>query len=198
MVPLSTSHCTEPHSKIQNKYSQKRNCTTTVPNSTFVCLWAIYIFPRSICLFSCRKYVDRSREYINRSQTDEGGNLDWGRAIPRKGIHKWRFRCSTISPLAPVEDLSASLLLWWELRWVVNCVNWTMSFAFLMDTIITIRAINHFQRLTIFKWASTNLCIKILQKIPRIDTVKIFCQCCWSTFILKVHKHEIFLNFFFT
>jgi hypothetical protein len=27
--------------------------------------------------------VDRSWEYINRSQTHELGNWDWGRAIPR-------------------------------------------------------------------------------------------------------------------
>jgi hypothetical protein len=34
------------------------------------------------------KYVDRSWEYINRSQTLECGNWDGGHAIPRKGIHK--------------------------------------------------------------------------------------------------------------
>jgi hypothetical protein len=43
---------------------------------------------------STGKYVDRSSEYINRSQTHECGNWDWVRAIPRKGIHKWDFRCS--------------------------------------------------------------------------------------------------------
>ncbi len=55
---------------------------------TFMRLWVIYIFPRSVCLFCWRKYVDRSWDYINRSQTHECGNWGWGCAIPRKGIHK--------------------------------------------------------------------------------------------------------------
>jgi hypothetical protein len=33
----------------------------------------LYI-PRSVCLFCWRKYVDRSWNYINRSQTHECGN----------------------------------------------------------------------------------------------------------------------------
>ncbi len=42
------------------------------------------------------KYVDRSWEYIIRSQTHKCGNGDWGRAIPRKGIHKWDFHSSAL------------------------------------------------------------------------------------------------------
>jgi hypothetical protein len=53
-----------------------------------------YIFPRWVCLFCWRKYVDRSWEYINRSQTHECGNWGWGCAIPRKGIYKQNCRCS--------------------------------------------------------------------------------------------------------
>ncbi len=64
------------------------------PNSTFMCLWSNYIFPRWSCRFCWRKYVDRSWDYINRSQTHECGNWGWGRAIPRKGIHKRNCRCS--------------------------------------------------------------------------------------------------------
>ncbi len=81
---------------IRSKYTQKRNCEAAVPISTFMCLWAIYIHisPQLICLFCWRKYVDRSWEYINRSQTHECVNWDWGRAIPRKELHKWDFRCS--------------------------------------------------------------------------------------------------------
>jgi hypothetical protein len=55
-------------------------------------LWAIYIFPQSVCLFCWRKYVDRSWDCTNRSH--DRGNWGWGRAIPRKGIHKRDFRCS--------------------------------------------------------------------------------------------------------
>ncbi len=47
------------------------------------------------------KYVDRSWEFINRSQTHECGNWDWGRANLRKEIHKWDFRCSVIGNWAP-------------------------------------------------------------------------------------------------
>ncbi len=51
-------------------------------------------------------YVDRSWEYINRSQTHKCGNRDCGRAIPRKGIHKWDLRCSAVLPCAAVAFLS--------------------------------------------------------------------------------------------
>jgi hypothetical protein len=84
---------TNQYRKFETNIPRKRTAPATVPISTFVCLWTIYKFPRSICLFCCRKYMDRSWEYINRSQT-ECGNWDWGHAIPRKGIHKWDFRCS--------------------------------------------------------------------------------------------------------
>ncbi len=80
--------------KIWNKYSQKRNIGASVPISTFMCLWAAYILPQWVCLFCCRKYVDRSWEYINRSQTHKCVNWGWGRAIPKKGIYKRNCRCS--------------------------------------------------------------------------------------------------------
>ncbi len=39
-------------------------------------------------------YVDRSWEYIQRAQTYEFGNWDWGRAIPFQGTNKWDSCCS--------------------------------------------------------------------------------------------------------
>ncbi len=41
-----------------------------------------------------QEYMDRSCEYINRSQTHEFGYWDWGSAIPYLAIHKWDCRCS--------------------------------------------------------------------------------------------------------
>ncbi len=87
-------HCKDKMTKIWNKYFQKMNIGVSVPISTFMCLWGNYIFPWWVCLFCWRKYVDRSWEDINCSQTHEYGNWGWGRAIPRKGIYKRNCRCS--------------------------------------------------------------------------------------------------------
>ncbi len=45
------TQCKEPIPKIRNKFSQKMNWAATVPISTFMCLWATYILPPSVCLF---------------------------------------------------------------------------------------------------------------------------------------------------
>ncbi len=77
----------------------------------------LYI-PRWVCLFCWRKYEVRSWEYINRSQTHECWNWDWGRAIPRKGIYKWNCRCSVMVSLSASHTLSASLPI---ADWLAQC-----------------------------------------------------------------------------
>ncbi len=77
---------------------------TARPQSQFphscVCERFIYSHDRSASYSAAGKYVERSWDYINRSQTHECGNRDWGVAIPFLGIHKWDFRCSAGAPQA--------------------------------------------------------------------------------------------------
>ncbi len=64
-------HCKDKIPKFRNKYSPKRNMGVSVPISTFMRLWVIYIFPRLVCLFCWRKYVDcRPILGLNKSLTD--------------------------------------------------------------------------------------------------------------------------------
>jgi hypothetical protein len=81
-------------------YSQKWNCyfqnrIIMSPSSihSYICERFKYFQDRS-AYSAAGQYVNRSWEYINRSPTHECGNWDWGRVIPRKGIHKWNFRGS--------------------------------------------------------------------------------------------------------
>ncbi len=54
----------------------------------------LYIPLIGLYLFCCSKQVDRTWEDMDRLQTDECGNWDWGRTIPFMGIHKIKFICS--------------------------------------------------------------------------------------------------------
>jgi hypothetical protein len=48
--------CKDTIPKIRNKYFQKRNCTASVPISTFVCVGERFIYSHnSVCLFCCSK-----------------------------------------------------------------------------------------------------------------------------------------------
>ncbi len=58
---------------------------------SYICEIFTYFQDRSAYSAAEKYVVDWSWEYTNRSQTHACGNWDWGRAIPRKGIHKWDF-----------------------------------------------------------------------------------------------------------
>ncbi len=45
-------------------YSFSGNCAASATISTFMCLWAIYIFPGSVHIFPPAEKADPSREYI--------------------------------------------------------------------------------------------------------------------------------------
>ncbi len=122
-------HCKDKMPKICNKYSQKRNIGVSVQITTFMCLWANYIFPRWVCLFCWRKYVDRSWEYKNRLQTHECWNWGWGRAIPRKGIYKRNCRCSVVWFIQQTICLMWLVIYKMQFMWVVTtwcscCLVW--------------------------------------------------------------------------
>ncbi len=83
-------------------YSQKWNCYfqngiimffLSQFLHSYICERFIYFQDRS-AHSAAGKFVSRSWEYISPSQTHECGNWEWGRAIPRKGRHKWDFPCS--------------------------------------------------------------------------------------------------------
>jgi hypothetical protein len=73
---LTHTHCKDTLPKIRNKCSQKRNCEAPVLIFTFLCRCERFIYSHGRSAYSVAgKYVDRSWEYINRSQTHRTWNL---------------------------------------------------------------------------------------------------------------------------
>jgi len=79
--------------RLSHLYAPSTHCKNTIPKIRNK--QAIYIFPRSVCLFSCRKICGPILGIytLNRSKPHECVNWDWCRKIPFLGIPKWDFRC---------------------------------------------------------------------------------------------------------
>ncbi len=102
------------YSQNWNCYFQNRINMFCLPVPTLIYLWEIYNFQDWCAYSAAGKYVDRSWKYINHSQTHECGNWDWGRAIPRKGIHKWDFLAVRQETVTSQTALFSGLLQWDE------------------------------------------------------------------------------------
>jgi hypothetical protein len=81
----------------------------------------IYFQDRS-AYSAAAKDVDRSWEYINGSQIHECGNWAWGRAIPRKGIHKRDFLCSVVQSISGWIFMSIANLVCWRIKGLYSVV----------------------------------------------------------------------------
>ncbi len=102
---MSGSHlCIPRNETLQPPYFQNRIIMVCLPIPTLIYLWEIYIFLGSVCLFCCSQICGPILG-IYKSLPD---TWMWKlglrpRKIPRKGINKWGFRCSTLlTTLAPL------------------------------------------------------------------------------------------------
>jgi hypothetical protein len=112
--------------KIRHKYSQKRNCAAPVQIPTnYVLVRGLYIPLIGLpILLQDNRWPEREKT-LDRSQTHECGNWDWGRAVPFLGIHKSKFLCSVTSQEFPLSVTSRETS-WegWPLLTVETVFGW--------------------------------------------------------------------------
>ncbi len=103
--------CKDTNTEIRNKYSQLRNCAASVPISTFMCLWAIYIFT------GCRKICGPILG-IYKSLTD---TWMWKLGLrPRNSFSGIFVAARLMLTKVCISILFGCWLLWFSLQWVLS------------------------------------------------------------------------------
>jgi hypothetical protein len=83
---------------VQPPYFQNRIIMFWLPIPTLMyCICERFIYFQDQSVYFAAAHICGPIMGIYKSlTTHECGNWDWGRAIPRKGIHKWDFHCSVM------------------------------------------------------------------------------------------------------
>jgi hypothetical protein len=112
---LVSIFCIPRNETVQPRYFQNRIITFCLPISTFMYLWAIYIFPGSVCLFCCSQ---KGRQILGKYKSPTDTCVGIGNKATQfhfLGIQKLDFRYSVdilkICCHLPADRLSVSPVL---------------------------------------------------------------------------------------
>jgi hypothetical protein len=122
-----------------------------------MCLWAIIYSQDRSTYFPAAEYADQSWEYMNRSQTHECGNWDWGRAIPFLGIVVSNFRYCVFA-------VYVTLQVNRDVRWVLQNISswrWILSFHIIWRLWVKVRENTALVQHSVQRWSKDrwNVCM---------------------------------------
>jgi hypothetical protein len=121
--------CIPRNETVQHRYFQNRIKMFCLSIPTMIyCICERFIYFQDLSVyFAAARHVDRSWEYINRSQTHKCRKWDWGRAIPFLGTHKLYCRYSANRHINVGNETEAAQFLFWE---HINCIVGTVQTLF--------------------------------------------------------------------